>query len=147
MKKITTGIILALVLGAVVYGAAHRTQALYGKSSGNTSQSALTGVTVDIDNEEKDLITLEAVVETVGNDLWVLSLNNSSAIEIEGRTLDLIISSNFIANVGTHLSLVGFYETPDSFEISKLINLETGEVLIVRDDTGKPVWGKGGGVH
>lgn len=147
MKKLITGIILTLIFGAVVYGAINRTQALYGKSTGFANQSASPGTNLDNIGDEKDTVTLLAVAETISNGLWVLRLDDNTTLEIEGRTLSYLITNNFQASPGARFSLVGFYETPGSFEISEITNLDSGEILRVRDSFGKPAWGSGGGSH
>ncbi|MCJ7696575.1 MAG: hypothetical protein MUO40_14285 [Anaerolineaceae bacterium] len=146
-KKVLTGTLLTLVFVAIVYGAANRTEALYSKSTGFSTQSSLTGIESSLEIEEKDLVTLNVVAETIDNDLWLMRVDDITTIEIEGRTLDYITFNNFTASPGTRFSLVGFYETPDSFEISEITNLDSGETIRIRDINGKPAWGNGRGGH
>jgi hypothetical protein len=143
-KKIITIVVLVLISAALVYGSIYRTQAVYGISSpsgGATSSIERTAEGKSITG----LVTLTGTVESVASELWVLRLEDGSTIEVEGRSLTYMASKGFDVEEGQSLSMVGFYETPESFEISQLTNLDSGETIILRGADGRPVWGKGGG--
>lgn len=143
-KKIITIVVLVLIFAALIYGSIYRTRAVYGLSSPfgeSTSSNEGTREAEAI----KELVTIEATVESIASELWVLRLDDGSTIEVEGRSLSYMASKGFEVEEGQSLSLVGFYETPESFEISQLTNLDSGETIILRGADGRPVWGKGGG--
>jgi len=143
-KKIITIVVLVLISAALVYGSIYRTQAVYGLSSLSGESTTSTGGTTETE-AINDLVTIEATVESIASELWVLRLEDGSTIEVEGRSLTYMASKGFEVEEGQSLSMVGFYETPESFEISQLTNLDSGETIILRGADGRPVWGKGGG--
>jgi len=144
-KKIITIAILVLISAALIYGSIYRTQAVYGISSPKgTSETSSVGT----DSETlsaKELVTLQAIAEAIDSDLWILRLDDGGTVELEGRALVYMSNEDFEVEEGQSLSLVGFYETPDSFEISQVTNLDSGKTITLRGADGRPVWGKGGG--
>jgi hypothetical protein len=88
-------------------------------------------------------ITQSGFVESVMSDLWVVTLSDGTAIEIEGRTLSYAIESGFSVEGGDELGLTGFLED-GKFEIGQIENLTTGEIAMVRDQNGRPFWAGGG---
>lgn len=143
-KKIITIVVLVLIFAALIYGSIYRTRAVYGLSSPSGESTSATEGTTEAE-PITDLVTIEATVESIASELWVLRLDDGSTIEVEGRSLSYMASKGFEVVEGQSLSMVGFYETPESFEISQLTNLDSGETIILRGVDGRPVWGKGGG--
>lgn len=144
-KKIITIVVLVLIFAALIYGSIYRTGAVYGISSPKgTSETSSVGT----DSETlsaKELVTLQAIAEAIDSDLWILRLDDGGTVELEGRALSYMASKGFEVEEGQSLSMVGFYETPESFEISQMTNLDSGETITLRGADGRPVWGKGGG--
>ena len=46
-------------------------------------------------------------------------------------------------NLGDEVEVTGFYES-DEFEVAGIENLTTGESVVLRDDSGRPMWSGGG---
>jgi len=88
---------------------------------------------------------MHSTSEAIVSDLWSLRLDDGNLVEVEGRALVYMASNDFVVEEGQSLSLVGFYETPESFEISQVTNLDSGKTITLRGADGRPVWGKGGG--
>ena len=144
-KKIITIIILVLISAALIYGSIYRTRAVYGISSPIRESETSSVGTASEDLVVKELITLHATAEAIVSDLWSLRLDDGNLVEVEGRALVYMASNDFVVEEGQSLSLVGFYETPESFEISQVTNLDSGKTITLRGADGRPVWGKGGG--
>lgn len=143
-KKNITIVVLILIFAALIYGSIYRTRAVYGLSSLsgesiNSSASAIEAGSIS------DLVEIECTVESISDELWILRLDDGSTIEVEGRAISYMAGKGFVVEEGQSLSIVGFFETPESFEISQITNLASGEMVILRDASGRPVWGKGGG--
>lgn len=141
LKKSITIVICLVIFSALIVGGIYRTRAVYGINlpSGN-----------DISVEAEvisETVNLQVVVEKNTAEILELRLNDGSLIEVEGRTLSYLAEQGFIMAIGDALSLTGFYEAEDSFEISHIDNLSSGEMIDIRDSSGKPMWGKGGGSH
>lgn len=141
-KKVIWFVLLALATAGLVYGGVYRTRAVYGLSERFTASSE---ESVETSTEVKEMVTLQAVAQEISTDLWVLKVDGGSLVELEGRTLTYLAGQGFTVQAGDALSLTGFYEDADSFEISELTNLVSGETVVVRGADGRPLWGKGGG--
>jgi len=142
-KKIITTVVLALIFAALIYGSIYRTRAVYGLSSPSGESTSSTEGATEAE-PITDLVTIEATVESIASELWVLRLEDGSTLEVEGRSLTYMASQGFEVEEGQSLSKVGFYKTPGSFEISQLTKLDSGETITLRGADGRPVWGKGG---
>ena len=143
-KKIITIVVLALIFAALIYGSIYRTRAVYGLTLPTDESTSSTEGTTEAE-PITDLVTIEATVESIASELWVLRLEDGSTIEVEGRSLTYMASKGFEVEEGQSLNMVGFYETVESFEISQLTNLDSSETITLRGADGRPVWGKGGG--
>ncbi len=86
--------------------------------------------------------TFEGSVQSVESDLWLISLEDGSLYEIEGRALSYAAEQGFSTTVGNVLSLTGFFEAGE-FEIGAIEDLSTGESVMLRDETGRPLWAGG----
>jgi hypothetical protein len=86
--------------------------------------------------------TLTGTVQSVESDLWQITLEDGSLVEIEGRALSFAQEQGFSLAVGHDLSLTGFFEN-GAFEAGKIENLTSGESIMLRDETGRPLWAGG----
>ena len=82
-------------------------------------------------------------VDSVTEELWLVSNDEGFELEIEGRTLSYLIENGFTVSVGDVLTLSGFYEGED-FEVGRVVNERTGLSLDVREASGRPLWAGGG---
>jgi len=92
----------------------------------------------------EEWITYSGVVESVSSDVWVISLENDSRLELDGRMLRYLIEQGFTVDEGDTLTLTGFYDG-DDFEVGKIENTTAGDILLVRDENGRPLWAGGRG--
>jgi len=81
-------------------------------------------------------------VESVSQDLWTITLTDGSTLEIEGRKLSFMLEQGFIVEVGDNLTLTGFYEG-ESIEIGQIMKTNSGEMITIRDQNGRPLWSGG----
>ena len=95
--------------------------------------------------EEHDWVVLTStIVEFNSDNLWVQS-ENSGNLEISGRAWRFAQESGYHPAVGNELKLKGFYENGE-FEVSTIEDLTSGQTILLRGDTGRPLW-SGGGNH
>jgi hypothetical protein len=87
--------------------------------------------------------TLEGVLSSAADDLWIITLNDGTTFEIEGCALSFAIELGFQASAGDQLRLTGFYENED-FKVGVIENLTTGEIVTLREESGRPLWAGGG---
>ena len=74
-----------------------------------------------------------------------ITLNDGSLIEVGGRAWQLAAAQNFAANPGDSLTLRGFDEN-GVFQVGQIDTQNTGQILRLRDATGRPLWaGRGRG--
>ena len=90
----------------------------------------------------KEWLTLTGTVESLETDLWVVVLSDGTALEIEGRILSYLEEQGFSVNSGDSLNLMVFIENED-YEVGQIENLTTGEIAVVRDENGRPLWAGG----
>jgi len=75
--------------------------------------------------------------------LWVQT-NSSGILEITGRAWRFTQESGYQPAVGNQLELTGFYENGD-FEVSLIRDITSGQTILLRDETGRPLWSGAGG--
>jgi len=90
----------------------------------------------------EEWLTETGVVKSVETDLWVVVLSDGTALEIEGRILSYLEEQGFTVNSGDALNLMVFEENED-YEVGQIENLTTGEIAVVRDENGRPLWAGG----
>ena len=121
-----------------VGGGKNRGGAGYDQST-NSGTSLGVGL-ANVDTWE-DPITV--VVESVSAELIIVSMDDGSQLEIEGRSLRYMIENGFMVQPGDELVLIGFYED-DRFEIGSITNNTTQQTIAIRSETGRPLWAGGG---
>lgn len=85
---------------------------------------------------------ITVTVDEVSPDLWIVSNDEGFELEIEGRSLSFMADNGFEAVPGDELVLSGFYED-DKFEIGAITNNTTQQTLVIRSETGRPLWAGG----
>jgi hypothetical protein len=92
-------------------------------------------------------VTLEGTVMSVDSDELVVQTSAGQEILMEGRPWQFTQEQDFSVQVGDQVTLTGFYEDVDpstggghSFEVGQIHNASNGQVVIIREDTGRPLW-------
>lgn len=89
---------------------------------------------------ELEWFTLEGQVVAFDPTALLISVPGQEELEISGRAWIFAQEAGFTLQPGDHLLLTGFYETEDHFEVSHIQNQSSGEVLFLRDESGRPMW-------
>jgi hypothetical protein len=84
--------------------------------------------------------TVEGEVIDLDSTVLLISLTSQENLEIGGRAWIFAQETGFYVQPGDHLLLTGFYETEDHFEVSRIQNQSTGEILSLRDESGRLMW-------
>jgi hypothetical protein len=158
IKRIFLWTTYTVIVGLLIFGAVNRTAAksdqgvLIGRSAsvdqkfqsrGGLGNSVSTSEAGNTEHEEiitdHDWIDLSGkVLEFDGRSLVIL-VDGNVKLEFAGRAWRFIQENGYQPNLGTHLTLSGFYEN-DEFKAASLKDLNTGELVIIRDMTGHPLW-------
>lgn len=163
IKKAGLALVLTVVIGLLVYGAWYRTSF---KLTGEITPPGLnTTGTVDNSRGQEgtggqgggwgsgartvanlEWVTLEGKVTTVDPVTITITTLDGTPITLENRPWQYALSTGFSAKAGDTLKLTGFYETPGAFTAARIQNLTSSASVVLRDNTGRPMWsGRGGG--
>jgi hypothetical protein len=92
-------------------------------------------------------VTLEGVVVSVDSGELVVQTTDGQEISMEGRPWQFTQKQGFSVQAGDQVALTGFYEDVDpstgsghSFEVGQIHNASNGQVVIIREDSGRPLW-------
>ncbi len=134
-KKIIGPFIIVIVFLLLILGGIHYTQAKLGFEDTYSEISPIINEFVEVNATARNIEASE----------WALILDNGSELVFEGRALLYAIQNGFIPSEGDNLKLHGFIDELGSFEIVRIENSKSGANLNLRDEAGKPLWGRGGG--
>jgi hypothetical protein len=109
-----------------------------GPSEVSTKDGTQTGI-ADVTAWEEPI---RVIIASVTEELWLVSNDDGFEFEIEGRMLSYLVEQGFTADVGDELTLIGFYEG-DKFDIGQISNETTGQSMVVREESGRPLWAGG----
>jgi len=96
-------------------------------------------------------VTLEGTVVSMDSDELVVQANDGQEILVDGRPWQFTQEQGFSVQVGDQVTLIGFYEDVDpstgsghSFEVGQISNASNGQAVVIREDSGRPLWAGGG---
>ncbi len=84
-------------------------------------------------------LTLQGTVSQVDEAALVVEIEGGQPVSIENRPWWFAQEQGFAVQVGDAVEVVGFYDG-DHFEAGRLVNLTTGQEVLLRDESGRPVW-------
>ena len=166
IKKIFGWALFAGLTAVLVFGAVNRTQAIANEhgslernqGAGREQESTKDGPQISgqtnvqgqersipegegvAQNENLERFSLLGSVSLVSADTMTVATADGSNIDITGRTWSYAQEMGFSPQYGDNLQLMGFYETPDHKEVSTMVNLTSGESVVLRDENGRPMW-------
>jgi hypothetical protein len=136
VKKIVLGALLVGLIGVLVIGAVIRTR---DKTSGNGGGQGAGGGRVSA----ADWVTVDTAVEVLDDSGLRLSADGET-VTIQGRAWSYAQDAGLAVSTGDRLRLTGFYDESGLFEPGQIENLTTGQMVVLRDDGGRPLWAGGG---
>jgi len=144
MKKIILWTLYAGLVLVLFVGAVNRTQAKLGDLSQpdwlNQSENQVHESDEYTDEMPvQNVVQVQGVVVSMSNRELVLSLGDGSNLGIARRSWRYATDQGFTPQIGDPVSVTGFYEQ-DSFEVISLINLNSGQMVHLRDESGHPLW-------
>jgi hypothetical protein len=115
-----------------------------GRRAGGGRRDETVGDPLNLAAEQfSEVVSVEGKISSVNLDDEVLIDTNDGQIILEGRALSFAIEQGFAAQEGDTVVLQGFYEDAD-FEIVQITNTTSGQVIALREPTGRPLWAGGG---
>ena len=114
-----------------------------GRNSGNSSENSAYPLNESRGEGQAQIseqVAITGNVTSVDNILLVISTASGDTVEVANRAWSFAQEQGFSTQVGDSLSLTGFYDTDDTLEVSKIENVNTGELVLLRDENGRPMW-------
>jgi hypothetical protein len=108
-----------------------------GRNSGQGEQGAAGQAEVN------GWLQIQGAVVSADSDALLVQNAAGEQIELEGRPWRFAQEQGFAAQAGDQLTLNGFYDG-DEFEVGRIENLTSGQVVLLRDESGRPLWAGGG---
>lgn len=91
-------------------------------------------------DEVMDIFTVETRVESMNSEFLVLSTLSGQQYEIEGRAWVFTQGTDFIPEIGDHVSLTGYYDEFNEYKVISMVNTSAGTSITIRDENGRPMW-------
>ncbi len=149
-KKWIVGALVIAMIGVLVYGAILRTSATSEKglavgrgieqaTGQGRGRSEMSGVVEPVGEASvEEWVTIKGVVSEMDATHLLVTAEDGKIIEVANRAW-LYAQPTLKVAPGDAVTLVGFYEGED-FEVGKITVEQTGQVVAVRDDYGRPLW-------
>jgi hypothetical protein len=117
-----------------------------GNRGGGLGQGNLGGSQAGTGQAEVDAwLAVEGVVISAGAPALVVRAGDGQETVLDGRAWRYLGEQGFQVAAGDRVRLVGFYEA-DRFEAGEVTNLDTGQRVLIREESGRPLWaGRGRG--
>jgi hypothetical protein len=87
----------------------------------------------------EEWLTIQGTVVKADADALVVQMVGGEQVMVENRAWWFAQEQGFSAQVGDQVTLVGFYEG-DDFEVGQIDNATNGQMVLVRDENGRPLW-------
>jgi len=118
-----------------------------GGGGAGLGQGNLSGDQAGIGQAQVDeWLTLDGVASDVDGLALVITAGDGQEVVLDGQPWRYLLEQSFQVSAGERVRLVGFYEN-GRFEAGEVVNLDTGQDVLVRDENGRPLWagrGRGG---
>jgi hypothetical protein len=97
------------------------------------------------DEQAADWQAFDGVVASVDEEALIVTLADGGEMIVEGRAWRYAQEQGFAASIGDSVSLSGFYDEAGDFEVGQIDNGATGQRVVLREETGRPLWAGSGG--
>lgn len=110
-----------------------------GYGRGRTANASEATLVLNKDESEHHWLQFEGAVSSVDADALTVNLDSGELILVEGRAWSFTQEMGFTAEAGDRVALDGFFEDGD-FEVGELTNLTSGQKVLLREASGRPLW-------
>jgi len=93
--------------------------------------------------EVDEWLTLQGEVLSVDADALIVQTPSGEQVVVENRPWWFAQEAGAEVQAGDEIVLTGFYEDGE-FEVGQLENLRSGQVVNIREESGRPLWAGGG---
>jgi hypothetical protein len=90
-------------------------------------------------HSEDEFITLAGMVWNMEEDSVIIQIDDGEPLIIEGRPWSYMQETGFLLGIGDSVLVTGFEEDGE-FKVATVENLSTNELVVLRDDSGRPAW-------
>ncbi len=91
------------------------------------------------ENEEHIRVSLSGAVISFSTEEMRVDIGSGETIIVADRTWRFTLEQGFDPHYEDQVVLQGFFEDGE-FEIAEIDNLSTGQVVFLRDESGRPLW-------
>jgi hypothetical protein len=84
-------------------------------------------------------LAVEGTVSNVDSYALVVLTSDNQEITVDGRAWRFAQEQSFTAQAGDQVKLLGFYEG-DDFEVGQISHATTGLSVLIREESGRPLW-------
>ncbi|MCK4488724.1 MAG: hypothetical protein KAU23_00600 [Anaerolineales bacterium] len=163
-KKIILWTLYAGLTGILIFGAVNRTSAKMGEvvpgenedlvdyqsqggqgggQGGNGGGRSLNGDDYEGsgigENEDCVWVSLTGAIFSFSTEEMQVVMHSGETINVADRAWRFALEQGFDPRSGDQVVLRGFFEG-DAFEMAEISNLTTGQVVVLRDEFGHPLW-------
>ena len=117
-----------------------------GGNGGQGRQNAQGDRTGSGEAKVNEWLLIEGTVVSVDENTLVVQTTAGTQVRVENRAWWFAQEQGFSAQSGDQVTLTGFYEGAD-FEVGQIANDTSNQIVLIRDETGRPLWagfGRGG---
>ncbi len=145
LRKILLWTLYVGFVGLLLFGATNRTLAKTGDSQRNSDNSLNDEIDLHEEQEHEpvaadSLIRMSVIVASQSNRNIILRGSDGASFEIAGRTWRFSKAQGFTVDIGDEVFLDGYFDDKGNFEMMSIHNPRTGMMLILRDESGRPLW-------
>jgi len=172
IKKIILGVVVLGISTGLIYGGVNRTIARADTGEQENQSEKNLSLNVKRNLEERNLSPIQegsgkrsqgqgngrindisgqqgggnfsGIISQADGELLVILSEKGGEVVIEGRSWRFVIDAGFPAEIGDSITLNGFYETADEFEVSTIENLTKNVEIQIREGNGRPLWAGNG---
>lgn len=162
-KKTISWTLYIAFIGLLVFGAINRTSSRISDSSDarNANRSVVEGSAITeivvAPHEDKghdaseahlneasgyEWIIMDGVVTNITNREMIVTLADGEQISLARRAWRFSQEQGFTPQVGNTVTVTGYHNNGE-FEIAQIRDLDNGQVAIIRDENGHPLWASG----
>lgn len=112
--------------------------------SNGSSAGSSQGVGLETSQSDMDeWISVSGQVESVTDNEWIIMLDDGTSVSLYYRVINYLADQGFSVEPGDELNLMGFYDIDGDFEIGQIEKVSSGEIVLIRNESGQPLWSGG----
>ena len=115
-----------------------------GKGRGQNREAEQTGAgNAEAEHADMEWQTVQGEVVSLASDAMIVETTSGASVLVEGRSWSYAQQAGFVAELGDAVTLNGFEEDGE-FKVGELANDASGQLVQLRELSGRPRWAGGG---